>query len=86
MSKISHAVDAKDIQKGTGGDGKAKKQPKGQAPAAEGEEVKLSKSERNKLLKKEKKEQAKQNAKDGVVTEKPKKPEGAKKPVATTTV
>ena len=83
MSKITHAVDAKDIQKGTGGDGKAKKQPKGGAPAAEGEEAKLSKSERNKLLKKEKKEQAKQNAKDGVVTEKPKKPEGAKKPVAT---
>lgn len=80
MSKITHVVDAAEIQKGKGGTtDKPKKQAKGQTPAADGEDVKLSKSERNKLLKKEKKEQAKQNAKDGIVTEKPQRPQQQQK-------
>lgn len=64
MSSITHAIDAAETQKGKGAEPKPNKKQQAQ-PAAEGEEVKLSKKELSKLAKKE----SKANAKAGIVTE-----------------
>ena len=51
MSSITHSIDASETQKGKGAEAKVDKKAK--APVAEGEEVKLSKKDLAKMVKKE---------------------------------